>query len=264
MQNIISTSRESQPVNHGRILQIVHESTQIKRQLQFMLWLQGELQELLPHTLLLQAYGDFSRGHVHYNVIPALPAGCLTKSQDIPDLVPDLFDRWVRQGRAAYSLSGMTVQSLCQCELHRNLRTMRSVLVHGLRDERQHIDLLYVLFQDAEKFEPGAHRMLELLLPHIDFASRRITDMADDDDDGEDIAFPGRSGLTARECEILKWVGNGKTNYEIGMILDISAFTVKNHLQRIFRKLDVINRAQAISKIQEIGHGGLPHWTGRM
>ena len=32
------------------------------------------------------------------------------------------------------------------------------------------------------------------------------------------------------------------------MILTISAFTVKNHMQRVFRKLDVSNRAQAVNK----------------
>ena len=34
------------------------------------------------------------------------------------------------------------------------------------------------------------------------------------------------------------------------MILDISTFTVKNHLQRVFRSLNVSNRAQAVSKLQ--------------
>lgn len=55
--------------------------------------------------------------------------------------------------------------------------------------------------------------------------------------------------LSEREQEIMHWVGHGKTNVEIGMILGISQFTVKNHLQRIFRKIDVRNRAQAISRI---------------
>ena len=55
--------------------------------------------------------------------------------------------------------------------------------------------------------------------------------------------------LSEREHEIMYWVGHGKTNYEIGMILGISQFTVKNHLQRIFRKIDVRNRAQAITRI---------------
>jgi DNA-binding CsgD family transcriptional regulator len=47
----------------------------------------------------------------------------------------------------------------------------------------------------------------------------------------------------------MEWVGKGKTNPEIGMILNISPFTVKNHLQRIFKKLDVMNRAQAVAQI---------------
>lgn len=57
------------------------------------------------------------------------------------------------------------------------------------------------------------------------------------------------SRLSDREHEIMHWVGHGKTNLEIGMILGISQFTVKNHLQRIFRKIDVRNRAQAITRI---------------
>lgn len=55
--------------------------------------------------------------------------------------------------------------------------------------------------------------------------------------------------LSEREHEVMHWVGCGKTNHEIGMILGISQFTVKNHLQRIFRKIDVRNRAQAITRI---------------
>ena len=62
----------------------------------------------------------------------------------------------------------------------------------------------------------------------------------------------GDHGLSEREAEIIRWVRLGKTNYEIGIILGISAFTVKNHLQRIFRKLDVSNRAQAAAKVESI------------
>ncbi len=58
----------------------------------------------------------------------------------------------------------------------------------------------------------------------------------------------GEVGLTKRETQIIGWVAKGKTNKEIGMILDLSEFTVKNHIANIYSKLIVVNRAQAIEK----------------
>lgn len=62
--------------------------------------------------------------------------------------------------------------------------------------------------------------------------------------------------LSARESEVLAWVAMGKTNPEIGSILGISTFTVKNHVQRILKKLDVTNRAQAVGKTTARLHHG--------
>ncbi|HSA72012.1 MAG TPA: XrtB/PEP-CTERM-associated transcriptional regulator EpsA [Burkholderiales bacterium] len=58
--------------------------------------------------------------------------------------------------------------------------------------------------------------------------------------------------LTAREQDILKWIYLGKSNFEIGVILKISALTVKNHVQKILRKLNVVNRTHAIGKALEL------------
>ena len=54
--------------------------------------------------------------------------------------------------------------------------------------------------------------------------------------------------LTAREQEILRWIYLGKSNGEVGTILKISPLTVKNHVQKILRKLNVVNRTQAVGK----------------
>lgn len=58
----------------------------------------------------------------------------------------------------------------------------------------------------------------------------------------------GASLLTSREQEILHWIHLGKSNFEIGAILTISPLTVKNHVQKILRKLNAVNRTQAIGK----------------
>ncbi|WP_417696076.1 DNA-binding response regulator [Psychromonas sp.] len=51
--------------------------------------------------------------------------------------------------------------------------------------------------------------------------------------------------LTVREADVLLWVAHGKTNREIGLIIDMSPRTVNKHLEQIFKKLDVENRTSA-------------------
>lgn len=53
--------------------------------------------------------------------------------------------------------------------------------------------------------------------------------------------------LTAREKEVYNWMSSGKTNREIGLILGISQFTVKNHVARILEKLNAPNRSAALA-----------------
>jgi DNA-binding response OmpR family regulator/DNA-binding CsgD family transcriptional regulator len=57
-----------------------------------------------------------------------------------------------------------------------------------------------------------------------------------------------RLGMTGREAEVLLWLSRGKSNREIGEILDISPRTVNKHLEQIFVKLGVENRASAATR----------------
>ena len=58
-------------------------------------------------------------------------------------------------------------------------------------------------------------------------------------------AFKEQFHVTGREAEVLLWIANGKTNREIGQILDMSPRTVNKHLEQVFRKLGVENRTSA-------------------
>ena len=55
----------------------------------------------------------------------------------------------------------------------------------------------------------------------------------------------GLLGLTARETEVLTWIAQGKTNYEIGVILNACTATICKHVEHILCKLDVKNRTAA-------------------
>lgn len=61
------------------------------------------------------------------------------------------------------------------------------------------------------------------------------------------------TSLTVRQVEILTWVREGKSAWEIGRILNISGRSVDGHLRRIYAKLDVRTRLQAVLRAQDLG-----------
>jgi DNA-binding CsgD family transcriptional regulator len=59
-------------------------------------------------------------------------------------------------------------------------------------------------------------------------------------------------GLTAREADVLLWTARGKSNKDMSEILGISARTVNKHLEQIFIKIGVENRASAAAAATQV------------
>ncbi|CCM74602.1 helix-turn-helix transcriptional regulator [Rhizobium mesoamericanum] len=59
--------------------------------------------------------------------------------------------------------------------------------------------------------------------------------------------------LTDREIDCLNWTAAGKTSVEIAEILTLSEHTVNHYLNRATKKLDTVNRTQAVAKALRIG-----------
>jgi DNA-binding NarL/FixJ family response regulator len=64
---------------------------------------------------------------------------------------------------------------------------------------------------------------------------------------------PGRAALSPREREVLQLVASGSTNKEIAATLSIGGETVKTMLARIFTKLGVRSRAEAVAEAHKRG-----------
>lgn len=62
-----------------------------------------------------------------------------------------------------------------------------------------------------------------------------------------------RSSVTERELEILEYVGVGLSVKQVATRLRLSPRTVESHLQRLYRKLGVRNRVQAIARATSLG-----------
>ncbi|WP_039580127.1 helix-turn-helix domain-containing protein [Sphingopyxis fribergensis] len=59
-------------------------------------------------------------------------------------------------------------------------------------------------------------------------------------------------GLSVRECEVLEMLAAGHANKVIARELDISPNTVKTHVARIYEKLAVASRTQAVQKARAL------------
>jgi DNA-binding NarL/FixJ family response regulator len=75
---------------------------------------------------------------------------------------------------------------------------------------------------------------------------------------------PGRkprelTGITDREREVLKLVGQGMSNAEIAATLYITAGTAKTHVARLLAKLDARDRVQLVITAYEAGLVSAPH-----
>jgi two-component system NarL family response regulator len=53
--------------------------------------------------------------------------------------------------------------------------------------------------------------------------------------------------LTRREVEVVALLASGKSNRDIGLVLEITETTVKSHMRSIFAKLDVLSRTEAVA-----------------
>lgn len=65
--------------------------------------------------------------------------------------------------------------------------------------------------------------------------------------------------LTERELEVLRAASRGLTNKAIGLLLHISDRTAQGHLRRIFEKLNVANRTEAVVRASQLGFLELPN-----
>lgn len=240
---------------YGQLLGALNSAKAITRHVEFYRWLQNQICEFIPHQVLLTAWGDFENGDISYDVASASPGINTRYLRSLPGLdglVSDLYRSMPGDGIDSHVLhriddvgaaSGIQTKSRLLKLVGANMKTL---LGYRMRDERDNQDCLYVFFSMARCIEIDP-LTLGFLMPHIDATLRRVECLAPERKEQEILQHPaGADLLSAREQEVINWVGMGKSNQEIGSILGISHNTVKNHLKRVFRKMDVTSRSQAV------------------
>ena len=248
------------------LVRLAEDALLVWRRHQFFIWSQGPLHALLPHELLVCGAYLRQQRAVSYCafqsvVLSATVLNLLTDGSSA--LMRMLAAAWVQgQGRAALLDSAdLAGDALVQWQQLAQELGSAQLLVHGVaRPQRpSEIESLFI-FAGAAKGRSATERTrhAKLLMPYLHSTWRRVQvseqafngGAADTEAAAPPLAAARPSTvrvLTAREREILLWAREGKSNLQIGEGLGISALTVKNHIQKILRKLGASNRAHAVA-----------------
>jgi DNA-binding NarL/FixJ family response regulator len=114
-------------------------------------------------------------------------------------------------------------------------------LVHGSHTPDEILNAVVAAARGMSVFGPAASAVL--------FDPARLAGLGSlDAASGRSAERAAQFGLTAREAEILDLVADGRTNREIAAACFLAEKTVKNHVNRIFAKLAVTSRAEAVSR----------------
>lgn len=106
-------------------------------------------------------------------------------------------------------------------------------------------ECLFSFKSQAVKQDRRTVGMLEFVGPHLHLAFSRTLH-------GEQ-AMASQVSLSSREREVVEWLQEGKSSWEISVILGISERTVNFHVYNITRKLGASNRAQALAIAARLG-----------
>jgi transcriptional regulator EpsA len=231
----------------------IQAAVEIRTRPEFFSWVQGKFQSMLAHEALICGLADRSARGLKFEWVGSFPISDKRFAELCrPDrgLLYSLVTMW-QQGERATLLLGSAPGPGSPPETERVLNEMRELdLSNGLADGFAGPDGQPCSFFAFFKMPapPCSHMayVLKIWLPYLYAAWLRVAS-------GEAALAEPHAGrirgvLTAREVEILNWVGKGKTNGHIARILGIGETTVATHLERIFRKLGVRSRAQAVAR----------------
>lgn len=221
----------------------------------FFSWTQGLLQSLIRHEVIVCA--------VRSGEPSTLRADSFSMIAAEPSIFGDLFLRdtsvalglikaWEERGFRPLlcdATDSPFSRGLFAQELGRVSATQ--ILAHGTHDALGQACGFYAFICVPGTLGPRQAYLARLVTPFLHAAWMRTE--VNGRATGSNPARPEEARrITTREEEILRWVSLGKSNFEVGAILGISPLTVKNHVQKILRKLNVVNRAQAVGKALEL------------
>ncbi|MFH1869379.1 MAG: helix-turn-helix transcriptional regulator [Pseudomonadota bacterium] len=225
-----------------RLIYAIESAIEVGRQDQFHAWMRGPLHALLPHESLVCLELDKRGGacqvaSLHHTLIDAVTMEFLAHAQH--GLAVRLALAYRGNRRQTCTLDSTALKDV----LPADSAPVEQSLVRNSVIHRIHLlsgaTYCVVLFNVPEDRLDRCRRLFKLLSSHLKMALSRALATP---------ARPNAAALTPRDHEILRLIAKGRSNREISVVLGISAITLKTQVARLYRKLDVQNRADAVAR----------------
>jgi transcriptional regulator EpsA len=239
------------PLDIEALIAILDASLRVHARSHFIAWTQGPLHSLLRQDVLICMLPVSGRSSFRIDCFSTLVAATTFISDPLArdaSLARELIEIWRTHDRRPVLVdrvqSGIIGGSALASALERVAATQ--VVMHGCHDVAGNVTGFFVFACCGGTLSPRHLHHVQLVVPFLHAAWTRAQLSVWPRSDA--LTQKRDAIVTKREQEVLRWIYLGKTNGEIGCILGISAQTVKDHVQNLLRKLNVVNRTQAVGK----------------
>lgn len=256
------------------LLDVFEESIRVCKREQFFSWLQGSLQTLIPHEVLICGVSLKNQSQLHFE---SFVSTRYVSDQHVRfatgyegGIVNRVIDAWKKDLRPiliSHALDKVDyghyrVPFVESEEVLKQLE-LRNIAAHGVSNKEGDVMTFFSFSRIVGEPNPRHAYILQLLVPQMHHAFLRVMNNRSkslnkpvETEQGFETLVKNvqteKQLISPREIEVLRWVYSGKTNPEIADILYVSVNTIKNHVHNAISKLGVENRSQAANKAQDM------------
>jgi DNA-binding CsgD family transcriptional regulator len=223
-----------------RLVRAIESAIEVSETDEFHAWMRGPFRALLPHeSVVCIELSD--RGHarpvdcLHHTLVDAATTDFLCHPER--GLAVRLARSYPGRTQISCMMNADAINALLEADRRpADPHPLHNAVIHRTRF-LSGAGYFFVLVNVPQDQIDRCLHLFKLLSSHLKMALSRA------------IAPPARkpaAALTRRELEIVQLMSDGKSNREISVALAISPVTLKSHISKIYRKLDVQNRAEAV------------------
>ena len=153
---------EVKKINWEMIFSVIQHSYSIDKHIDFFTWLQENVNEVLPHDMLIASWGDFKSSSeisklnydVASNVSDVSTQIIFEASHEVDSFMSRLYQDWLKNNRRWFvinNLDQLDTNHQYNANFLSKLNQLNSLLVYGVSDLRGSNECLYVFFSKGKR-----------------------------------------------------------------------------------------------------------------